>query len=101
MQIEPRFKTTHQLSPVASKWEWQYQGLCRDHDTDIFFLESHLRGPQKQNKIIAAKKICSPCPVKNQCLEHALSTPEYYGVWGGLSEEERESILRRRSVSTR
>jgi len=96
MQVEPRFKTVHKLSPIASNWEWQNQGECRKHDPEIFFLESHLRGPEKQKKILKAKQICAPCPVRNQCLEHALSTPEYYGVWGGFSEEERGNILKRR-----
>lgn len=27
------------------------------------------------------------------CREHALSTHEPYGVWGGMSEEERHAII--------
>lgn len=98
MQVEPRFKTVHELSPIAEHWEWQNQGECRKHDSELFFLEENLRGPDKQRKIIAAKAICSPCPVKDKCLQHALSTPEYYGVWGGLSEEERAEIMKRRGT---
>lgn len=98
MKVEPRFKAVNKLSPIASDWEWQYQGECRKHDPEIFFLDTHLRGSAKQKKIAAAKKICGPCPVKNDCLEHALNTPENYGVWGGLSEEEREILIRRRGI---
>ena len=29
------------------------------------------------------------------CAEHALAVREPYGVWGGLSEDEREAIYRR------
>ena len=38
------------------------------------------------------------CPVKNACLEHALSVPEMYGVWGGLSADERIEILKFRGA---
>jgi WhiB family redox-sensing transcriptional regulator len=31
------------------------------------------------------------CPVRIQCAEHALRVREPYGIWGGLSEEEREA----------
>ena len=94
----PKFPVASNLSPISDLWEWQYEGECRKHDAEVFFLESHLRGPAKQKKVFAAKKICAPCPVKQQCLEHALRTPEYYGVWGGLSEEERAVILQRQGV---
>src|SRR5690606_4128918 len=36
----------------------------------------------------AAKRICATCPVRTQCLTHALTYPEAYGIWGGLNEHE-------------
>jgi WhiB family redox-sensing transcriptional regulator len=30
-----------------------------------------------------------------QCRSHALSVQEPYGIWGGLSEDERELIIAR------
>jgi WhiB family transcriptional regulator, redox-sensing transcriptional regulator len=30
------------------------------------------------------------------CREHALAVHEPYGIWGGLSESEREAIIRAR-----
>jgi hypothetical protein len=44
-----------------------------------------------------AKKICTGCEVKAQCLEYALANDERFGIWGGLSERERRR-LRRRAV---
>ncbi len=35
------------------------------------------------------------CPVIQQCRSHALSVREPYGVWGGLTEDERESFYAR------
>jgi WhiB family redox-sensing transcriptional regulator len=42
-----------------------------------------------------AKAICASCPVQSNCLSWALRTREPYGVWGGLSVEEREQRLMR------
>jgi len=36
--------------------------------------------------------VCVRCPVLRQCRQHALSVREPYGVWGGLSEEDREVV---------
>ena len=41
-----------------------------------------------------AKHICSRCPVRVQCLTHAISTGEYWGIWGGLDERERRSFVK-------
>jgi WhiB family redox-sensing transcriptional regulator len=77
-------------------WGWQKDGLCRGHDTEIFFLDYNMRGEEKRKKIEKAKSICNACPVKKECLDHSLSAPEIYGVWGGLSEDERILLLRGR-----
>ena len=42
-----------------------------------------------------AKAICAACPVTQSCLRWALAAREPYGVWGGLSVEEREALLAR------
>ena len=41
---------------------------------------------------IQAKAICATCPVLRSCQEHALSVREPYGIWGGMSEHEREAV---------
>jgi WhiB family transcriptional regulator, redox-sensing transcriptional regulator len=48
-----------------------------------------------------AKKICLQCPVIEQCRERALDHRESYGVWGGLSEGERDKILSGRARKRR
>ena len=44
-----------------------------------------------------AKAICQDCPVLDECRDHALSTREPYGVWGGMSEEERRAYYERQA----
>ena len=38
--------------------------------------------------------MCSACPVRQQCLEHALEVDAEFGVWGGLSRAERLKLER-------
>ena len=39
------------------------------------------RGPARAARIREGKQICRTCPVLNQCLTHALTIPEPYGIW--------------------
>ena len=78
--------------PVADIWEWQLQGSCRDADPRLFFHPEGERGPARRERDAAARQICSTCPVLEQCRSHALTVREPYGVWGGLTEDEREAV---------
>jgi WhiB family transcriptional regulator, redox-sensing transcriptional regulator len=81
--------------PVMDLWEWQYQGACREADPNLFFHPEGERGGTRRRRDEAAKAICATCPVIQQCREHALKVREPYGVWGGLSEDDRQAILSR------
>ena len=74
----------------ADAQSWQEQALCAETDPEAFF-------PEKGGSTREAKKICTGCEVKAQCLEYALANDERFGIWGGLSERERRR-LRRRAV---
>ena len=74
----------------ADAQSWQEQALCAETDPEAFF-------PEKGGSTREAKKICTGCEVKAQCLEFALANDERFGIWGGLSERERRR-LRRRAV---
>ncbi len=78
--------------PNADIWDWQLQAACRGEDPAKFFHPEGERGPAREARIMHAKMICATCPVLKQCAEHALSVREPYGVWGGMSEDDRELI---------
>ena len=82
--------------PNADLWDWQMDGACRGEDPSIFFHPEGERGPAREAREAAAKSICARCPVIAECAAHALAVREPYGVWGGLSEDDREVIYRRR-----
>lgn len=65
----------------------------------MFFHPDGERGPRRRNRDNAAKAVCATCPVIQQCREHALAVQEPFGIWGGLTEEERTTILARRGVT--
>lgn len=81
------------LLPVSEEWNWQLDAACRGLDVEIFFHPAGERKRQKQRRIDQAKEICYDCPALEECRRHALRTREPYGIWGGLSEEERAEIL--------
>ena len=71
-------------SPLA----WQDRALCRQTDPEAFY-------PEKGGSTREAKKVCSCCQVRAECLDYALDHDERFGVWGGLSERERIKLKRR------
>ncbi|MGW5397842.1 WhiB family transcriptional regulator [Streptomyces sp. NPDC003952] len=78
-------------------WQWQTRAACRDLGWNRFFHPADERGEDREQRDAAAKRVCAECPVRAACLEHALRTRETYGVWGGLTEEERRTLVRSRS----
>lgn len=48
----------------------------------------------------AVTQMCQQCPVRVQCLDHALFYPEAFGVWGGTTPYQR-TVLRRARVRQR
>jgi len=87
--------------PNADIWDWQLQGLCRGVDSSVFFHPDGERGRARVQRERRAKEMCRSCPVMNQCRAHALDVGEPYGIWGGLSETERELLLKRDIGGTR
>ncbi len=78
--------------PNADLWDWQIDGACRGVDTAVFFHPDGERGASRAQREASAKAICATCPVLMQCAAHALTVREPYGVWGGMSEDEREAL---------
>jgi WhiB family transcriptional regulator, redox-sensing transcriptional regulator len=79
---------------VGQYWSWREQARCRDLDSALFFSPDGERGPTRRRRERAAKAVCARCPVQEECAAFALANHEPYGVWGGLTETERESLWR-------
>jgi len=69
--------------------EWQERGACRGIRVEFFF-------PPVDQEADEAKAVCSMCSVQDACLEFAISAGERFGVWGGLTPQERQALVSQR-----
>lgn len=70
--------------------DWQLSASCAGEMGSVFF--APVRTERKGARIIRerrAKTVCASCPVRSECLDHALRHDERFGIWGGLTQRER------------
>lgn len=80
---------------------WQLRGACRNADPSLFFHPEGERGTPRKQRDNRAKTICGGCEVIEICRRDALSRREPYGVWGGLTEGDREEIWKLRGKTAK
>ncbi|MBW1603564.1 WhiB family transcriptional regulator [Streptomyces sp. JJ66] len=74
--------------------DWRHHAVCRAvEDPELFFPLGNTGLALLQ--LEEAKTFCRSCPVQEMCLQWALETRQDFGVWGGLSEDERRAMKRR------
>jgi WhiB family transcriptional regulator, redox-sensing transcriptional regulator len=73
------------VDPAEAELSWQERALCAQTDPESFF-------PEKGGSTREAKRVCTGCEVRSECLEYALAHDERFGIWGGLSERERRRL---------
>jgi WhiB family redox-sensing transcriptional regulator len=66
---------------------WKQAAACRGADPDIFY-------PVVPDDVTEAMAFCSTCPVRNDCLDYALTNREDQGIWGGTTGDQRRRIRR-------
>ncbi|WP_244960123.1 WhiB family transcriptional regulator [Actinomyces faecalis] len=78
---------------------WQEQALCAQIDMDLWFPSSMGGGSSD-----AAVSVCCRCPVVDECLSYAMECEardrRRFGVWGGLTPDERERLACARVVAS-
>ncbi len=79
---------------MASNEEWQDRAACRQIPVALFF-------PPAEQEADEAKAICALCEVRQPCLEFAIAAGERFGVWGGLTPQERRSLVAKRRSRAR
>jgi WhiB family transcriptional regulator, redox-sensing transcriptional regulator len=73
---------------MAGRWNWRGAARCRSIDAEGLFVT----GARQRE----ARQFCRTCPVRTECLAHALDHRVEFGVWGGMTERERRALLRAR-----
>lgn len=95
--------------------EWRKDAKCRTKAALLWLAEQFevaladvpdvwfpSKGGNSVARVGAARAICRgedgnpPCPVMLICREHAMEENERFGVWGGMSEQERTGLRRTR-----
>src|ERR671917_12408 len=73
---------------MSGRWNWRAAARCRTADAEDLFVTG-----AKQREV---RGFCRACPVRTECLAHALDQRIEFGVWGGMTERERRALLRTR-----
>ena len=77
-----------ELDLTALPGPWRFDAACEPRTGDAYFVPA--RGDTRPAKIT-----CRSCPVRLDCLAHALEHDEQDGIWGGLTRGERVALARR------
>ncbi len=72
-------------APARSVARWRERAACRGTDLDVFY-------PERGQTAGPARQVCARCPVRQPCLDYALSNRITHGVWGGLTVRERRPL---------
>ncbi|WP_460070511.1 WhiB family transcriptional regulator [Streptomyces sp. YKOK-I1] len=75
---------TNNREPVGSA-----AAACRGADIETFY-----PAPGDLATVRQALTLCDRCLVRTPCRRYALDHRERYGIWGGLTEETRETLIR-------
>lgn len=65
---------------------WQELAACRGMGPENFYLDptDHLY----EEKLAIAQRVCSNCPVQEDCASYARGNGEEWGIWAGTNLED-------------
>ena len=64
---------------------WMTEALCAQSDPDAWF-------PERGDSVSIPRRVCQDCPVRVECLTHAIDTGEREGIWGGMTGYQRRAF---------
>lgn len=81
------------MDPPTREIAWQDLAACREFTVERFYPPTDQDGDE-------AKAICFTCSVREECLDFALTAGERFGIWGGMTPQERRYLMARRRRTT-
>jgi WhiB family redox-sensing transcriptional regulator len=75
-------------APARFAARWRERAACCGTDLDVFY-------PERGQTAGPARQVCARCPVREPCLDYALSNQISSGIWGGMTERERRPLQAR------
>lgn len=81
-------RNPYETQTFTNDEDWRDRAACKGRNTDLFFRKP---GTPEAD---AALLMCGTCPVRNQCLQDALSyePQEDLGIRGGMTEGARRKL---------
>ena len=71
--------------------DWWGLAACQEAEPDLFFPIS-AKG-RAEIDVARARAVCQRCPVQIRCLDYSLATRQVHGIWGSLTEIERQPLF--------
>lgn len=85
------------LAPIHDQ-PWREHAACQGKNVNNWYPEATGGGSgraERQRSLEAgAKLVCQGCPVRAECLNHAIASGELFGIHGGLNTDERRALKR-------
>lgn len=79
--------TADPVTVWTTRPSWFDEALCRGAGHHLFFPDQgDMHGARD------ARAICARCPVRSECLAHAMTFEEHFGIWGGTNERDRRRL---------
>jgi WhiB family redox-sensing transcriptional regulator len=72
-------------SLLQERQPWAARAACAGLDSDTFF-------PEDSRQSGWAIAICAACPVRVECRDFAVDNRIKFGIWGGLTVDERRHL---------
>lgn len=99
--MNERTSSLARLFAVEAENDWRRRAACAGLDPELFFASEDVENRQeRREREAAAKDVCGRCAVVDDCLAYALEARERYGIWGGLTADERRELGRRSAASS-
>ncbi|HYZ91614.1 MAG TPA: WhiB family transcriptional regulator [Actinomycetota bacterium] len=96
--MSERVSSLARLFAVEPENDWRPKAACQGLDPELFFSSDDIVNRQERlEREAEAKAVCTRCTVRSECLTYALDAGERYGVWGGMTAQERRALGRSRA----
>jgi WhiB family redox-sensing transcriptional regulator len=80
-------RAANPLTDLFDRPAWHLRAACLGVDPELFY-------PERGGNSVEPKKVCRGCPVREPCLEFAVTNNERYGIWGGVAARRYNEALR-------
>lgn len=91
-----RERRTHPKPRPEIDVRWQDDAACASAPIELFFPEIATAGEWNAPRIRqlvshVTEDYCAGCPVRRECIAHALTEPERDGIWAGFTPPQRQN----------